>query len=98
MLFPGGVAMAGKIALGVLVSFLLVGFGYALHREQSRQIELPFRVKRVVSSDDHEAITIDGMHPPFTVLVYEGPTIQRTVPGEIGQLGDEIWMTPPRDR
>jgi hypothetical protein len=90
--------MAGKISLSVLVSFLLVGFGYALNREQSRQSELPFRVKRVVSSDDHEAVTIGGMNPPFTVLVYEGPTIQRTVPGEIGNLGEVIWMTPPRDR
>lgn len=87
--------MAGKIALGFMAAFLLVGFGYALHREQERQTELPFRVKRVVSQRDHEAITIDGMNPPFTVLVHEGKTIQRTVPGEIGQLGDEIWMAPP---
>jgi len=45
-----------------------------------------------------EAVTMDGMNAPFTVLVYEGKTIQRTVPGVIGRLGDEIWMTPPSDR
>jgi hypothetical protein len=90
--------MAGKIALGILFSFLLVGFGYALHREQERSTELPFSIKRVVDSDDHEAITIDGMNGPFTVLVYEGPTIQRTVPGALGNLGDTIWMSPPSER
>lgn len=87
--------MAGRISLGVLVSFLLVGFGWALHREQRRSAELPFKVVRVASEHDADAVTADGKEAPFTVLVYECPQIKRTVSGVIGNVGDEIWMTPP---
>jgi hypothetical protein len=90
--------MAGRIALGIAVGVLLFLFGYSVHRETVRSTELPFKVKRVVNVSDQDAITIDGMTGPFTVLIYEGPTIQRTVPGVIGRRGDEIWMTPPGDR
>ena len=90
--------MAGKISLGVLVSFLLVGFGWALHREQRRSAELPFKVVRIASEHDADAVTADGKEAPFTVLVYESPQIKRTVSGVIGNVGDEIWMTPPQSR
>jgi len=90
--------MAGKIALGVLVGFLLVGFGWALHREQERSTELPFKVVRVANETDLDAVTAEGREAPFTVLVYESPQIKRTVPGVIGNVGDEIWMSPPQSR
>ncbi len=87
--------MAGRISLSIIIVAMMILFGYALHREQSRRQELPFRVIRVVDETDHEAVTIDGMNAPFTVLLYEGPHIQRTVPGVIGRLGEVIWMAPP---
>lgn len=84
--------MAGKIALCVLASVLLVGFGYALHREQQRQSELPFRIRTIITDENK---TVDGMNAPYTVLVYEGPMVQRTVKGILGNQGEIVWMTPP---
>jgi hypothetical protein len=94
----GGVDMAGKIALGILAAFALVGFGYALHREQDRRNELPFKVKQIFTEHDTDAIAADGTEPPFTVLVHETQIIQRKLPGVVGKLGDVIWMEPPGDR
>lgn len=85
--------MAGKISLCVLVGFLLVGFGYALRREQQRQSELPFEIRTIITADGSK--TLDGIDSPYTVLVYEGPMIQRTVKGVLGNQGDIVWMTPP---
>lgn len=84
--------MAGKIALCVLVGALLVAFGYTLHREQQRQIELPFKIRTVITDDSK---TVDGINAPYTVLVYEGPMVQRTVKGVLGNQGEIVWMVPP---
>lgn len=84
--------MAGKIALFVLVGALLVAFGYALHREQQRQSELPFTIRTIITDDSK---TVDGMNAPYTVLVYEGPMVQRTVKGVLGKQGEIVWMVPP---
>ena len=97
--------MAGKIALGILGSFLLVGFGYALCREHYKaEIEkqkeqckvLPFKVARVVHEGDSEAVTATGMTAPFTVLIYESRPVKMTLPGDLGQLGEEIFLPDPR--
>jgi len=85
--------MAGKIALCLLASVLLVGFGYALHREQQRQLELPFKIRTVIT--DNHGKTVDGINAPYTVLVYEGPMFQRTVKGVLGNQGETVWMVPP---
>lgn len=86
--------MAGRIALCVLASVLLVGFGYALHREQQRQSELPFEIRTIITDENK---TVDGMNAPYTVLVYEGQMFQRTVKGVLGNQGDIVWMTPPEN-
>jgi len=84
--------MAGKIALGVIAAVLLVCFGYALHRERQRQSELPFKIRTIITDDSK---TVDGMNAPYTVLVYEGPMVQRTVKGVLGNQGEVVWMVPP---
>lgn len=87
--------MAGKISLVTLLALASGLFGYAVRETQHKNIMLPFRVARVVLESDSEAISIDGLKPPFTVLVYEDHA-QQILPGEIGRLGDQIFLPDPR--
>jgi len=96
--------MAGKISLGILVSFLLVGFGYALCRERYKnQVEkekeqykvLPFKVVQIAKESEPERATLSGLKSPFTVLVHE-TRVNMNLPGEIGAVGDIIFLPDPR--
>lgn len=87
--------MAGKISLVTLLALASGLFGYAVRETQHKNTMLPFRVARVVSENDSEAISINGLKPPFTVLVYEDHA-QQILPGEIGRLGDQIFLPDPR--
>jgi len=96
--------MAGKISLGILVSFLLVGFGYALCREhykaevekQKEQYKvLPFKVVHVARESDPERVTLSGLKSPFTVLTHE-TRVNMNLPGEIGAVGDIVFLPDPR--
>lgn len=88
--------MAGKIALGFIAAVLLVGSGFAAGYFRQRNAMLPFKVVRVAREGDSEAVTIDGRSAPFTVLVHESRPIKQTLPGELGQLGEEIFLPDPR--
>jgi len=88
--------MAGKISLIVIAGFLLCGFGYAAGKLETRNSMLCFKVARVVHEGDSEAVTATGMTAPFTVLVHEARPVKITLPGDIGQLGEEIFLPDPR--
>ena len=88
--------MAGKIALCVIVCFVLCGFGYAAGKLEQRDNMLCFKVARVVRKGDTDAVTATGMSAPFTVLVHETRPVKITLAGDIGQLGEEIYLPDPR--
>jgi cell division protein FtsN len=83
--------MAGRIALGLAAAVLLVFFGYALHREQTRKTEIPFRVATYVEIGN----SADGIPAPFTVIVYE-KRIQKIVPGYVAPVDDVVWVPEPK--
>lgn len=87
--------MAGKISLVTLLVLASGFFGAAAVKMQQKNTMIPFRVARVVPETDSEAISIHGLKPPFTVLVYEDHA-QQILPGEIGRLGDQIYLPDPR--
>ena len=88
--------MAGKIALLIIVGFLLCGFGYSAGKLETRSAMLCFKVARVVHEGDNDAVTATGMTAPFTVLVHETRPVKITLPGDIGRLGEEIFLPDPR--
>ena len=75
----------------ILVAVLLVFFGYALRREQTRSTEIPFRVSRYVETGN----AAEGIPAPFTVIVYE-KRIQKIVPGFVAPVDDVVWVPEPR--
>lgn len=90
--------MAGKISLAIIVIVATFGFGYqvrVLKELESRERMLQFRVAQVVL-EGSEQETITGMRPPYTVLVHSGPYVQQALPGQLGNLGDEIYLPDPR--
>jgi hypothetical protein len=83
--------MAGKIALSITIGVLLFLFGYASHREQIRQTEIPFRVSRYVETGN----AAEGIPAPFSVLVHE-KRVQKIVPGFVAPIDDVVWIPEPK--
>lgn len=88
--------MAGKIALGILGLVLFGAFCFAAGYFRQREELLTFKVARVVPEGDTEGVTLNGMTAPFTVLVHEQRPVKVILPGELGQLGEEIALPDPR--
>lgn len=87
---------AGIAALVLLIIAGSFAFGWSMHHVEQQSTLLKFRIVRVVNADDGPE-TLDGTRPPYTVLRHE-TYVQKTMPGVVGNVGDEIYHTDPRQK